>query len=168
MYHLPSRFRFYTFYLFGEWKCNMWALEIWITQKKIINSLGDKESCDWALGNFLRGQKTKKTLLRVKCTSLRFVSSIFFLYLHLWYFIMAIDGTEAWKYPELLSSKGFPGGSGLKNLSASARDAGTIPGKDPWKKEMATHSSNLACEIQWTEEPGRLQGLLRVKHSLSD
>ena len=29
--------------------------------------------------------------------------------------------------------------------------------KDPLEKEMATHSSILAWEIPWTEEPGRLQ-----------
>ena len=95
--------------------------------EKIINSLGNKESCDWTLGNFLRGIKTKKTHLRVKCTSLGFMSSIFFLYLYLWYFIMAIDGTEAWKYPELLSSKVFPGGSGLKNLPAQCKRCGHNP-----------------------------------------
>ena len=36
-----------------------------------------------------------------------------------------------------------------------------------WKeKAMATHSSTLAWEIPWTEEPGRLQsmGSLRVRH----
>ena len=34
------------------------------------------------------------------------------------------------------------------------------------EKEMAAHSSTLACEIPWTEEPGRLQstGLQRVRH----
>ena len=34
------------------------------------------------------------------------------------------------------------------------------------EKEMATHSSNLAWKIPWTEEPGRLQsmGSLRVGH----
>ena len=26
-----------------------------------------------------------------------------------------------------------------------------------WEKAMATHSSTLACEIPWTEEPGGLQ-----------
>ena len=38
--------------------------------------------------------------------------------------------------------------------------------EDPLKKEMATHSSNLAWKIPWTEEPGRLQsmGLQRVGH----
>ena len=30
---------------------------------------------------------------------------------------------------------------------------------DPLGEEMATHSSILACRIQWTEEPGGLQSL---------
>ena len=29
--------------------------------------------------------------------------------------------------------------------------------EDPLEKEMATHSSTLACKIPWMEEPGRLQ-----------
>ena len=29
--------------------------------------------------------------------------------------------------------------------------------EDPLEKEMATHSSILAWEIPWTEEPGRLR-----------
>ena len=29
--------------------------------------------------------------------------------------------------------------------------------EDPLEEEMATHSSNLAWEISWTEEPGGLQ-----------
>ena len=38
--------------------------------------------------------------------------------------------------------------------------------EDPLEKEMATHSSTLAWEISWTEEPGRLQsmGSQRVRH----
>ena len=38
--------------------------------------------------------------------------------------------------------------------------------EDPLEKEMATHSSILAWEIPWTEEPGRLQsmGSERVGH----
>ena len=31
--------------------------------------------------------------------------------------------------------------------------------KDPLEKEMATHSSILAWEIPWTEEPGGLQSM---------
>ena len=38
--------------------------------------------------------------------------------------------------------------------------------EDPLEKGMATHSSILAWEIPWTEEPGGLQcrGLPRVGH----
>ena len=31
--------------------------------------------------------------------------------------------------------------------------------EDPLEKEMATHSSTLALEIPWTEEPGRLESM---------
>ena len=31
--------------------------------------------------------------------------------------------------------------------------------EDPLEKEMAIHSSILAWEIPWTEEPGRLQSM---------
>ena len=50
---------------------------------------------------------------------------------------------------------GFPGDSAVKNLPVHAGDAGLIPGgqEDPLGKEMATHSSILAWEIPWTEEP---------------
>ena len=38
--------------------------------------------------------------------------------------------------------------------------------EDPLEKEMANHSSILACRIPWTEEPGGLQsmGSQRVRH----
>ena len=38
--------------------------------------------------------------------------------------------------------------------------------EDSMEKEMATHSSILALEIPWTEEPGGVQslGLQRVGH----
>ena len=40
--------------------------------------------------------------------------------------------------------------------------------EDPLEKEMATHSSILAWEIPWTEEPVRLRvhGVARVGHEL--
>ena len=53
----------------------------------------------------------------------------------------------------------------VKNLSANegdVRDMDSFPGlgrSDPLEKEMATHSSILACRIPWTEEPGRLQSM---------
>ena len=36
--------------------------------------------------------------------------------------------------------------------------------EDPLEKEMAIDSSILAWEIQWTEEPGRLQSMALQKH----
>ena len=43
----------------------------------------------------------------------------------------------------------------------------SLGGEDPQEKEMATHSSSLAWEIPWIEEPGRLQsmGSQRVGHN---
>ena len=64
---------------------------------------------------------------------------------------------------------GFPGGSVVKNLPANAGDAGSIPGSGRSPGEgNGTHSSILAWEIPWTEEPGGLQtmGLQRVGHDL--
>ena len=61
----------------------------------------------------------------------------------------------------------------VKNLSAVQEitgDAGCPLGQeDPLEMEKATHSSILAWEIPWTEEPDRLQsmGHERVRH-LSD
>ena len=58
----------------------------------------------------------------------------------------------------------------VNNLFAnvgSTLDVGSIPG---WgrslEEEVATHSSTLAWEIPWMEDPGRLQsmGLQRVGH----
>ena len=48
----------------------------------------------------------------------------------------------------------FLGGSLVKNPPASA--VCSLGWGDPLEKEMATHSSILAWEIPWTEEPDRL------------
>ena len=57
----------------------------------------------------------------------------------------------------------LPGGSVVKNLPASAgdlRDTGSIPGSGiPPGEGNGTHSSILAWEIPWTEEPGGLQSM---------
>ena len=46
----------------------------------------------------------------------------------------------------------------VKNQPANARDTGLILGQeDPLEKEMATHSTTLAWESPWTEEPVGLQ-----------
>ena len=58
----------------------------------------------------------------------------------------------------------------LKKKSAcQIGDWGSIPSwEDPLGKEMATHSSILAWEIPWTEEPGgqHSMGSQRVRHDL--
>ena len=63
---------------------------------------------------------------------------------------------------------GFPGGSVIKN-PASAGGEGSLGQEDPLEKERATHSSILAWEIPWAEDPGRLQSLWskRVGHDLA-
>ena len=53
---------------------------------------------------------------------------------------------------------GFPAGSVVKNLSTVQEMWVRSPGwEDPLEEEMAIHSSILAWETPWTEEPGGLQ-----------
>ena len=57
---------------------------------------------------------------------------------------------------------------GVKNLLTIQEDLGSILGlENPLEKRMVIHSSILAWEIPWTEEPGRPQsiGLQRVGHN---
>ena len=63
--------------------------------------------------------------------------------------------------------KGFPGGSEVKASACNAGDVHSIPGMgSSLGKEIAMHSSILAWEIPWTEEPCGLQsmGSQRVAH----
>ena len=65
---------------------------------------------------------------------------------------------------------GFPGGSVVNNLPANqGRRVWPLGGEDPLEKETATHSSIVAWEIPWTEEPGRLKSMesQRVGHDIS-
>ena len=55
-----------------------------------------------------------------------------------------------------LQIQGFRGGLEVKNLPASVGAAESRSLEDPLGKGMATHSSILACNIPWTEEPGGL------------
>ena len=62
---------------------------------------------------------------------------------------------------------GFPGGSDSKASACSAGDLGSIPGSGRSPCEgNGNHSSVLAWETPWTEEPDRLQsmGSQRVGH----
>ena len=83
-------------------------------------------------------------------------------------------------YHYLIFFTGFPGGSAVKNLPAtqetwvrslgeedSPGEGNDNPQEDPPEKEMMTHSSILAWEIPWTEEPGGLQstGSQRDSHN---
>ena len=55
----------------------------------------------------------------------------------------------------------------VKNLSAMQETrVRSLGWEDPLEKEMATHSSVLACRIPWTKEPSGLQsiGSQRVRH----
>ena len=57
---------------------------------------------------------------------------------------------------------GFPGGSTVKTLLASVEDMGSVRGigqEELLEEKMATHSSIVAWEIPWAEEPGRLQSM---------
>ena len=58
-----------------------------------------------------------------------------------------------------------------KNLPAMQEtQVPSLSQEDPLEKEMATHSSVLALEIPWTEEPGELQsmGSQKSQTQLSD
>ena len=67
-------------------------------------------------------------------------------------------------------SRGFPGDSVVKNLPAIQETQETwvqsLGREDPLEEEMVTHSSILAWDIPWAEEPGGLQsvGSKRVRH----
>ena len=55
---------------------------------------------------------------------------------------------------------GFPSVSAVKNLPAMQETQVLSLGQeDPLEEEMATHSSILAWEIPWTEEPGGLYSM---------
>ena len=59
-------------------------------------------------------------------------------------------------FPYSLVGKESACGLGVCN----AGNPGSIPGLErSLEKEMATHSSDLAWEISWTEEPGGLHSL---------
>jgi len=72
-----------------------------------------------------------------------------------------------------LEVNGFSGGSVVQNLSANAGYAGdtdSVPELErPLEEEMTTHSSILAWEIPWTEEPGGLHstGSQWIGHDLA-
>ena len=68
------------------------------------------------------------------------------------------------KYDLSFNQLYFPGGSVIKEgtcLPTQEIQVWSLGWEDPLEEEMATHSSILAWEITWTEEPG---GLQRIRH----
>ena len=60
--------------------------------------------------------------------------------------------------PVAKGESSFPDGSMVKNLSALKEvQVRSLGQEDALEKEMTSHSSVLAWEIPWTEEPGGLQ-----------
>ena len=60
--------------------------------------------------------------------------------------------------PCLIYTKVFPDASEVKNPPAKQEIwVEALGQEDPLEKGMVTHSSILAWEIPWTEEPGGLQ-----------
>ena len=56
--------------------------------------------------------------------------------------------------------KGFPGGSVVENPPVKQETwVQSLDQEDPQEKAMETHSSILAWEIPWTEEPSGLQSM---------
>ena len=94
-----------------------------------------------------------------------------------WFFLgLQSDSSfcRLWTCQPLWPERGFPGGSEVKASACSCfclparRDTWvrSLGREDPLEKEMATHSSILAWQIPWMEEPGGLQsmGSQRVRH----
>ena len=65
--------------------------------------------------------------------------------------------------------RGFPGDSVVKNLPSKEIQVWLLGLGDPLEREMVMHSSILAWEILWTEEPGRLSSVesQKVWHDFS-
>ena len=64
---------------------------------------------------------------------------------------------------------GFPGGSVVKNLPASAGDLGSIPGSERSPGEGNDNPLHYSClGIPWTEEPVGILGLRKGEPPLSN
>ena len=68
-----------------------------------------------------------------------------------------------WIYPNLITDRGFPGGS-VARIPPVMQETWVQPLglNDPLEEGVAVHSNILAWRISWTEEPGGSQG---VKHN---
>ena len=73
-----------------------------------------------------------------------------------------------------MATEGFPDGSAVKNLSAMQETqevwVRSLGGEDPLEEEIAPvfHSSLLAWEIPWTEEPGGLESMVSQESDMTE
>ena len=93
---------------------------------------------------------------------------LIFLLLITWpYFYISITGKNRlfllWhlyiNFTGSILMKGFPAGSLVICLPVQDTWVQSLGWEDPLEKETATHSSIIAWEIPWTEEPGGLQSM---------
>ena len=89
----------------------------------------------------------------------------------------ALEAAHTIPFLQLSLSRGFAGCGAfqvvlvVKNPPANAggkrkeRSVQSLDQEDPLEQEMATHSSILAQEIPWTEEPGGLQSIGSQRHN---
>ena len=84
------------------------------------------------------------------------------LFLTLFLAFAVFDGFKEYRS----SIQGFPGGSVIKNLPATAEDAG-LNQEDPLEKEVGTCSSIFAWKTPWTQGAGwlRSMGSQRVEYN---
>ena len=72
----------------------------------------------------------------------------------------ALEGGQGWLGAAVVRNH-------LPVQNTQEKCVGSLGEEDPLEEEMATHSSILAQEIPWTEDPGGLQwGRKRVEHDL--
>ena len=81
------------------------------------------------------------------------------------YLAISPAGEESADLEHFPVSMCFPGGSVVKNpwLMEETGLIQSLGWEDPLEMEMAPHTSILAREIPWTEEPGRLQSMRSQK-----
>ena len=86
---------------------------------------------------------------------------------HTWAVTLCRATRMRWIFTSLsLKFIGFPGDSVGKNLRTNAQEMQFQPlgREDLLEEKMATHSSILAWEIPWTEDPGGLQSMRSQTH----
>ena len=117
---------------------------------------------------YIKGNYSINSYLWTTVNQRNWRGDLFLLWLCVCQTALRPSGENQCSYYCILQGKGFLGGSVVKNPPAKQEmRVWPLDQEDPLK-EMATHSSILAWEIPWTEEPGGLQsmGLQRVGRDL--